>query len=613
MRTESVGCETDQGGSMDEYELRELVAMARAGRVSRRAIVRKLVGLGLTAPLAGQLMAHAGLAQTASRTEYKPAKAGGGGILKTLFWQGATLLNPHFAVGTKDQEGSRIFYEPLAAWDPEGNLVPVLAAEVPDIENGGLAPDGLSVTWKLKPGVQWHDGQPFTADDVVFNWEYAADPATAATTIGSYQDITAEKVDQLTVRVRFQRPTPFWADAFVGSRGMIVPKHLFDAYKGAASRDAPANLKPVGTGPYRSVDFKPGDVVRGERNPSYHEPSRPYFDTIEMKGGGDAVSAARAVIQTGEYDYAWNLQVEDEILTRLEKTGGVAGRVEIFPGGAIESIQLNSADPWTEVDGERSSAKTQHPLFSDPAVRQALAMLVDRASVQAYIYGRTGIATGNFINNPKRFVSPNTKWEFDVGKASQVLDDAGWKRGPDGIRAKDGKKLKLVYQTSINAPRQKTQAIVKQACQKAGIDVELKSITASVYFSSDVANPDTYKKFNADLQMYTTTLEAPDPQNIMRQFLSSEIAAKSNKWQGQNVSRWHRPAYDDAFHAAESELDPVKRAALFIEMNDMVVGDHAIIPVVYRPGVAGMAKNLRATLSGWDNAFWNLKDWYREA
>ena len=598
---------------MNEYELRELVAMAKADRVSRRAFVRRLVALGLTTPFASQLLAHAGLAQTVSRTEYKPAKAGGGGTLKTLFWQGATLLNPHFAVGTKDQEGSRIFYEPLAAWDPEGNLVPVLAAEIPDIENGGLAPDGLSVTWKLKPGVQWHDAQPFTADDVVFNWEYAADPATAATTVGSYQDITVEKVDELTVRVRFQKPTPFWADPFVGSRGMIIPKHLFDAYKGAASRDAPANLKPVGTGPYRYVDFKPGDLVRGERNPSYHESDRPYFDSIEMKGGGDAVSAARAVIQTGEYDYSWNLQVEDEILTRLENTGVSKGRVEIFRGGSIEHIQLNNTDPWTEVDGERSSANTQHPLFSDPAVRQALAMLVDRASVQAYIYGRTGIATSNFINNPKRYVSPNTKWEFDVAKANQVLEDAGWKRGPDGIRTKDGKKLKLVFQTSINAPRQKTQAIVKQACQKAGIDVELKSITASVYFSSDVANPDTYKKFTADLQMFTTNLEAPDPQNFMRQFLSSEIAAKANKWQGQNVSRWHSQAYDDAFHAAESELDPVKRAALFIKMNDMVVEDHAIIPVVYRPGVAGLAKNLRATLSGWDNAFWNLKDWYREA
>ena len=598
---------------MNEYELRELVTLVKAGRMPRRAFVRKLVGLGLTAPFASQLLTGAGLAQMASGTDYKPSKAGGGGTLRTLFWQGATLLNPHFAVGTKDQEGSRIFYEPLAAWDPDGKLVPVLAAEIPDIENGGLAPDGLSVTWKLKPGVQWHDGAPFTAEDVVFNWEYAADPATAATTIGSYQDITVEKIDQSTVRVKFQKPTPFWADPFVGSRGMIVPKHLFDAYKGAASRDAPANLKPVGTGPYRFVDFKPGDLVRGERNPSYHEPNRPYFDSIEMKGGGDAVSAARAVIQTGEYDYAWNLQVEDEILTRLEKTGGVAGRVEIFPTGAIEHIQFNSTDPWTEVDGERSSAKTQHPLFSDPAVRQALAMLVDRTSVQAYIYGRTGIATGNFINNPKRFVSPNTKWEFDVAKANQVLEDAGWKRGPDGIRAKDGKTLKLVFQTAINAPRQKTQAIVKQACQKAGIDVELKSITASVYFSSDVANPDTYKKFNADLQMYTTTLDAPDPQNFMRQFLSSEIAAKANKWQGQDVSRWHSQAYDDAFHASESELDPVKRAALFIKMNDMVVEDHTIIPVVYRPGVAGMAKNLRATLSGWDNAFWNLKDWYREA
>ncbi|MBV8337729.1 MAG: peptide ABC transporter substrate-binding protein [Alphaproteobacteria bacterium] len=597
---------------MDERGLQELVALTKAGRMSRRAFAWKMVGLGLTAPLASQLLARVGLAQTASPTEYKPTKAGGGGALKTLFWQGATLLNPHFAVGTKDQEGSRIFYEPLAAWDPDGTLVPVLAAEVPDIENGGVAPDGLSVTWKLKPDVRWHDSQPFTADDVVFNWEYAADPATAATTIGSYQDITVEKVDQLTIRIRFQKPTPFWADPFVGPRGMIVPKHLFEAYKAAASRDAPTNLKPIGTGPYRFVDFKPGDLVRGERNPSYHEPDRPYFDTIEMKGGGDAVSAARAVIQTGEYDYAWNLQVEDEILTRLEKTGGAAGRVEIFPGAAIEHILLNSTDPWTELDGERSNAKTQHPLFSDPAVRQALAMLVDRASVQAYIYGRTGIATGNFINNPKCFVSPNTKWEFDVAKANQVLEDAGWKRGPDGTRAKDGKRLQLVFQTSINAPRQKTQAIVKQACQKAGIEVELKSITASVYFSSDVANPDTYKKFSADLQMYTTTLDAPDPQNVMRQFLSSEIAAKSNKWQGQNVSRWHSQAYDDVFHAAESELDPVKRAALFIKMNDMVAEHHAIIPVVYRPGVAGLAKNLRATLSGWDNAFWNLKDWHRE-
>jgi peptide/nickel transport system substrate-binding protein len=598
---------------MDERRLRELIGAVKAGRVSRRAFVRRMVGLGLTAPFATLLLSRAGVAQVAPKLDYKPTKAGGGGALKTLFWQAPTLLNPHFAVGTKDQEGSRVFYEPLAAWDPEGNLVPVLAAEIPEIENGGISPDGMSLTWRLKKDVAWHDGKPFTADDVVFNWEYAADPATAATTIGNYKDIKVEKIDPLTVRVHFDKPTPFWAQAFVGSEGMIIPKHLFGDYQGAGSRDAPANLKPVGTGPYRFVDFKPGDLVKGERNPAYHVANRPYFDTIELKGGGDAVSAARAVIQTGEYDYGWNMQVEDEILLRLEDGGNAKGRIEIVQSGAIEHIQLNQTDPWTEIDGERSSPKTKHPLLGDQAVRKAIALLVDRGSVQAHIYGRTGVASGNWVNNPQRFVSKNTKWEFSIEKANQLLDQAGWARGPDGIRAKDGKQLKLVFQTSINAPRQKTQAIVKQACQKAGIELELKSVTASVFFSSDVANPDTARKFYCDAQMYNTNMGAPDPEMFMRQFVSWEIASKQNKWQGRNTTRWRDDAYDNTFHAAEGELDPAKRAALMIALNDMVVEDPAVIPVVYRPGVAAMSHRLRAVLSGWDNAFWNLKDWYREA
>jgi len=596
---------------MDEQELRHLIGRVKAGRMSRRAFVRQMIGLGLTAPLASQMLNYAGVARAATKSAYKPTKRGGGGALKVLWWQGATLLNPHFAVGTKDQEGSRIFYEPLAAWDADGNLYPVLAAEIPDLENDGLSRDGMSVTWKLKPGVQWHDGRPFTADDLVFNWEYASDPATAAVTIGSYQDVKVEKVDALTVRVKFNKPTPFWADAFVGTRGMIIPKHLFEPFKGDKSRDAPTNLKPVGTGPYRFVDFNPGDIVKGELNPTYHQPNRPHFDTIEMKGGGDAISAARAVIQTGEYDYAWNMQVEDEILQRLEKGG--RGHVNIDHGGNIEHIQLNSTDPWTEVDGERSSAKTTHPLLSDRAVRQALALLVDRAAVQEHIYGRTGIATGNFVNNPERFRSKNTKWEFSIDKANQLLEAAGWKRGPDGVRAKDGKKLKLVYQTSINQPRQKNQAIVKQACQKAGIDVELKSVTASVYFSSDVGNPDTYTKFYTDIQMYTTTMTQPDPEVFMRQFLSWEIASKENKWQGRNITRWRSEEYDKAYRAAEGELDPVKRAALFIRMNDLVCNDPAVIPVVNRPKVQAVSNKLHAPGSGWDNDLWNLPDWYRDA
>jgi peptide/nickel transport system substrate-binding protein len=596
---------------MQEQELRHLIAEVKTGRLARRAFVQKMVALGLTAPMAFHMLAYSGVAMADTKNEYKPTRRGGGGALKALWWQGATLLNPHFAVGTKDQEGSRIFYEPLAAWDADGGLMPMLAAEIPSVENGSLARDGMSVTWKLKQGVQWHDGRPFTADDVVFNWEYASDPATASVTIGSYKDVRVEKVDRYTVRVQFAKPTPFWADAFVSSRGMLIPKHLFEAYKGAKSREAPTNLRPVGTGPYRFADFKPGDMVRGELNPNYHVENRPHFDSIEMKGGGDAVSAARAVIQTGEYDYAWNLQVEDEILLRLEKGG--KGRATITQGGNIEHIQVNRSDPWTEVDGERSSPSTRHPLFSDPAVCQALALLVDRGSVETHIYGRTGVATGNFLNNPERFRSRNTRWEFNVDKANQLLDAAGWNRGADGIRAKDGKRLKLVFQTSINTPRQKTQAVIKQACQKAGIDVELKSVTASVYFSSDVANPDTFSKFYCDIQMYTTTMTQADPEVFMNQFVSWEVSSKANKWQGRNISRWRSEEYDKAFRAAEAELDPVRRAALFIRMNDLVCDNNVVIPVVYRPRVSGAANKLRAPLSGWDNDFWALQDWYREA
>jgi peptide/nickel transport system substrate-binding protein len=593
---------------MEERELRGLIDRVRTHRLSRRGFLRRMSAVGLTAPMVNQLLAVCGVAMAQPNSSYRPTKRGGGGALKVLWWQAPTLLNPHFATGTKDSDGSRIFYEPLASWDPNGNLVAVLAAELPSLENGGLAEDGRSVTWKLKQGVQWHDGVPFTADDVVFNWDYARNSATAAVTSGTYKDVQVEKVDLHTVRVQFAAPQPFWADAFCGTNGQIIPKHLFEPYAGEKSREAPANLRPVGTGPYKFADFKPGDTIAGEINPRYHQPNRPYFDAIALKGGGDAVSAARAVLQTGEYDYAWNMQVEDEMLKRLETAG--KGTIVITPGGSIEHIQLNSTDPWTDVDGERSSIKTTHPTLGDPAVRDALALLVDRDSIAKYIYGRTGNATANYINNPERFRSRNLAYEFNIEKAVTILENAGWQKGDDGIRVKDGKQLKCVFQTSINQPRQKTQAVVKQACEKAGISIEIKAVTASVFFSSDAANPDTYPHFYADLQMYNTGPTRPDPGIWMQAFLSSEIASKANKWQGRNVTRWRHAEFDDLHRAAEAALDPITRAALYIKMNDLVVSRRAVIPIVHRPVVAARNLKLHAVPSGWDSTFWALQDWF---
>jgi len=589
---------------MKEKKLRSLIDDVREGRLSRRGFMQRMVTVGLTAPMAWHLLSHADVAQAATASTFNPAKAGGGGPLKILFWQAVTLLNPHFAIGTKDQAGARLFYEPLAGWDAEGNLYPVLAAEIPTKDNGGLSADGTTVTWKLKPGVKWHDGTPFTADDVVFNWEYAANPATAATTIGSYKDIKVEKVDDLTVRLIFNKPMPFWADPFVGTYGMIIPKHLFKDFVGDKSRDAPANLVPVGTGPYKFVEFRPGDMLRAERDPNYHVPNRPFFDSLELKGGGDAVSAARAVMQTGEYDYAWNMQIEDEILNRLEAAG--KGHIEMVWGGNIEYLLLNATDPAVEVDGERASLKTKHPAFSDPAVRKAVHLLCDLDAVEKHIYGRTAKATANVLNGPPRFVSQTAKWEFNVNKAIELLEGAGWKRGGDGVRAKNGVRMKFLFQTSTNAPRQKTQAVIKQAAQRAGIELELKSVSAAVFFSSDVANPDTYSKFYSDMEMYTTTMLQPDPETFMRLFCSWE-----DKWQGANITRWQDPEYDKIYHDGQKELDPVKRAAMFIRLNDMAVAEYCM-PLLYRSTPNAVGTKIKVRESGWDAILCDVAYWYRE-
>jgi peptide/nickel transport system substrate-binding protein len=472
-----------------------------------------------------------------------------------------------------------------------------------------VAADGRSVTYKLKPGVKWHDGRPFTADDVVFNHAYATDPATAAVSSAYWARTQVQKIDALTVRVIFDKPTPFWATQYATTG--LVPKHLFEAFAGAKSRDAPANLKPVGTGPYRFADFKPGDLLRGTLNADYHLPNRPHFDAFEVKGGGDAVSAARAVLQTGEFDFAWNLLVEDELLKRLEAGG--KGRVVLRPGGSIEHIHLNFSDPWTERQGERSHPDSRHPVFSDPAVRQAMNLLIDRRGIQEFIYGRTGTAASNMVTDPARYRSPNTRVEFDIEKANALLDAAGWKKGSDGIREKGGRKLKLLFQTSINGPRQKAQAIIKQSAAKAGIAVELKAVTAAVFFSADVASPDTFSKFYADMQMYANSLGQPDPEAFLRQYTVAEIASQANKWQGQNYGRWRHPEFDALYAASNIELDPVKRAALCIRLNDLICNDRYALPVVARAIVAGLARTLAAPISGWGQQVDFIHDWYREA
>ena len=346
------------------------------------------------------MLAQGGSAFAADvRDTYKPTKAGGGGALKLLFWQAPTLLNPHFAIGTKDQEACRIFYEPLAAWDNDGNLLPVLAAEIPSAQNGAVAADGKSVVWKLKPGVKWQDGQPVTADDLVFNWQYAKDPATAATTIGSYKDITVEKVDDLTIKITFDKPTPFWADAFVSVSGCIIPQAPLRRLQRGKIPRCRRRTSPQ-SAPAPTASSISGPAIRCAASVTKPITCRTGRSSTRSSSRAAAMRSRRRApcCRPANTDYAYNLQVEDELLKRLEDGG--KGRVDIVFGNYLEFLLLNATDPNVEVDGEKASIKTKHFAFSDPAVRQAVNLLIDRKAIADYIYGPHRQGLGQFRQRP---------------------------------------------------------------------------------------------------------------------------------------------------------------------------------------------------------------------
>lgn len=534
--------------------------------------------------------------------------------LRLLSWQAPTILNPHLARGSKDYIACRVTYEPLASYDQDGTLVPFLAAEIPSLENGLLASDGTSVTWKLRHDVRWSDGEPFTASDVVFTYELITNPQVAATSDAQYDAVErVEIIDDYTVQVHFTDVNPAWAYPFVGPRGMILPRHIFEKYAGPTIQEAPANQQPVGTGPYRVVDFVPGDVVVYEPNPYFREPDKPYFGRVELKGGGDATSAARAVLQTGDVDFSANLQVEAQILENLAQSD--QGTLMTISRPLVEHVLINQTDPNQETsEGERSSTQFPHPFFSDKTVRQAFAHAIDRETIANQLYGPNGEPTHSILVEPQIYHSPNTFYKYDLDKAAALLDEAGWQDSDgDGIRDKDGVSMHVLFQTATGSVRQKTQEIIKQSLESIGVEVELKSIDPAIFFDNDPSNTETYSHFYADMQMFTIPYDSPDPGAYMQGWICDEMPQKANNWSANNIERWCNPTYDDLYEATKTEMDPEQRRQLFIEMNDLLVSDVALIPIVHRKRVVGVSTTLEGVeLSPWDEDVWKIADWKRK-
>ena len=265
-------------------------------------------------------------------------------VLTILYWQAPSLPGAYLSGDFKDRDAGAVTLEPLAKYDPDGNIAPALAAEIPTLDNGGLSADLMSITWKLKEGLKWSDGSDMTAQDVVFSWSYCVDEDTGCTSKSSFDGVASVRaIDGWTVEITFDVPTPYPYQAFVGAGTPVISRTQFAGCAGAAATGCEAqNTAPLGTGPYRITGFKTNEEAVYERNPFYRGET-PYFDRVVIKGGGEAISAARAVLERGEADYAWNLQVEPETLAGMEAAG--RGTVAVAFASLVERIVVNQTNP----------------------------------------------------------------------------------------------------------------------------------------------------------------------------------------------------------------------------------------------------------------------------
>ena len=542
------------------------------------------------------------------------AERGADGEINIIYWQAPSTMNPYLSGGTKEVEASSMVIEPLIRFDETGAIVPWLVTEIPTVANGGISEDLTTVTWTLRDDVLWSDGSAFTSEDVKFTYDYCTHPEGGCSQITKFEGIASvEAPDPTTVVITFANPTPYPFAAFGGAESPVIQKAQFEACIGAAAPTCTEqNFNPIGTGAFVVDEFKPNDVITLSANPNYRDAAKPAFSKINFKGGGDATAAARAVLETGEFDYGWNLQVPPEVLSEMESAG--LGTVMSSFGPSVERIMLNNTNPDPALGPDERAVIRPHPFLQDPAVYNAMSLAVDRVLLAEIGYGAGGQVTCNWIPAPADYNSTTFTCDMqDIAGANAMLDAAGIvDTDGDGIREKDGVPLKVLYQTSTNSIRQDYQALIKAWWAEIGIETELRNINASVFFGGDAGSPDTFQKFYADVEMYTNTFSGTDPQAYLANMLCDKAPSPASQWQGESISRFCMPEYDALWETLSQTSDLEERARIGRELNDMAVKNGAMIPLTHRGDISARANTLGGVkMNSWDSELWNIADWHR--
>lgn len=506
------------------------------------------------------------------KNEIKP-----GGQLVYGSLQEPNTLNPLLSDLLATAEVSSLIFSGLLVTNDKGEWLPDLALEVPTLQNGGVSQDGLTVRYKLRPGVTWHDGKAFTAEDVKFTWQTIMNPKVSVISRDGYNKIAAiDTPDSHTVIVRFKEYYAPHLTLFTS----ILPKHILefeDINKSSFSR------APIGTGPFKLKEWRLAEAVVLEANTAYYR-GKPNLDTILYKVIPDN-NIMLTQLKAGALDIVTNIPFSQ--IDQVKSIGGM--QVINTPNMIWEHFDFN----------------LDNTLFQDVKVRQAIALGIDKQSLIVNVLKKSASPAVGDQSPLSWGYNPAAKQVVrDIGAARDLLYQAGWKEGTDGIFAKDGRKLAF----SLSVPTgSKTREVVAQAIsnqlKEVGIQVDVKMVDGKVFFG------DLLKNHRFETAMYAW-VAGVDPNNF-NLWNSKSIPSAKNQYVGQNYPGWRNAEIDSLTEQGIYTPDIEKRKQIYFRIQDLILQECPIIPLYFRNNI-DVVKNTvvnyhaNPTPSG---SLWNAWQW----
>lgn len=531
---------------------------------SAGAVASAVLAACSTAPAAGPTAApEPTLAPAAPAATSAPAASGGrGGRAVIALIQEPGQMSQFFNTQSGSQL-STLAVEPLFVPRADGSYEPVLAAEVPTIANGGISADSRTITYRLREGITWSDGTPFTAEDIAFTFEVYKDPGSTPQLGPAYELIEAvQVVDPLTLEVQMSGINPGYLDLWTA----VLPRHRFEST--TVTQEHELARLPLGTGPFIFTEWRTGDQITLDRNPNYwRNPEQPYLDGITIRVTPERAASLASFI-AGDYDTLFFVVTGDLATLRDAQANGRELTLGLQEGPSwVEWLWLNHSN--------EGDPNTPHPVIGDPAVREAIDYGIDRRSIIDQVLGGFGYIVNSFIYSgwAATEIEPTP---YDPARAAEILDAAGWVPGADGIREKDGVRASLRYQTIANdQTRELYQQIVQQNMRDIGIELRIENVPSNTIFGS-WEEGGIYARGEYDILM-SRDGHYIDPIEWAAGFTTAQIPTAETP--GGNNLRYSNPEFDALIQRAGETLDQAARAEAYTEAARIFARDRVALPL----------------------------------